>query len=129
MADEYITGGEFGRFRADFTAWRAEIAKQMTDGFAGVHSRLDDINGRGRKNSEDIRVMEAELHNLVENGCAQYNDHRKLLDDVVVPAVSRPKVLWENWHPAAKVGAGAGGFVGLATFIELFDRLLKHWGI
>ena len=131
MGDDFITGGEFGRFRADFTNWQVEIRRQMADGFAGTHERLDDINGRGRTNSEAIRVLETEVHSLTEHGCAQYEKHRETLETVVVPTlarVARPRV-WDEWHPAAKVGASVGGFALLATLMELVARVLAHFGI
>ena len=33
------------------------ILDQVQDGFAGIHSRLDTINGRTRQNEQDIAVL------------------------------------------------------------------------
>ena len=130
MADEFLTSGEFGRFRIDLTAWRAEIAKQIADGFTGVHSQLDDINGRGRRNSEQIAVLHTEVQNLTDHGCAQYEEHRKVLTDGVIPKLDQIEPTGcREWHPVAKGAAGVGGFAALATLMELFARILRHFGI
>lgn len=132
MADEYITGGEFGRFRADHTQWRIEIAKQISDGFSGINKRLDDMNGRGRETAARVEIVEADVERLMQHGCAQYDHHRDTLEQLVVPKLNhveqrvRP---WDDWHPAAKVAGGVGGFAVLATFLELVRQVLQHFGI
>jgi hypothetical protein len=129
MDGEFLTTGEFGRFRADFTQWQAELRRQMFEGFQGTHTRLDDINGRGRKNSEAIAVLESEVRNLTDHGCAQYDEHRKVLTEVVVPSLEKRSTPWSEWHPAAKVGAAGGGFAVLAALMEIFGRILAHFGV
>jgi hypothetical protein len=76
-------------------------------------------------------VVEADLSRLTQHGCAQYEKHRETLETVVVPTlarVARPRA-WDEWHPAAKVGASVGGFALLATLMELVGRVLAHFGI
>lgn len=129
--DDYITGGEFGRFRADHTAWRVEITKQIADGFAGIYRRLDDMNGRGRETAAKVDVVEADVERLMTHGCAQYETHRDTLQALVVPKldrVGRP-MPWADWHPAAKATAGVTGFAVLAAFLELVRQILQHFGI
>jgi hypothetical protein len=131
MGDDYITAGEWGRFRADHSQWRIEIARQINDGFTGVNARLDQMNGRARDTAAGLEVVEADLSRLTQHGCAQYEKHRETLETVVVPTlarVARPRV-WDEWHPAAKVGASVGGFALLATLMELVGRVLAHFGI
>ena len=131
MADDYITSGEFGRFRADHSAWRVEITKQIGDGFSGINQRLDAMNGRGRETAAGLAVVQADVERLTEHGCAQYDKHREVLETVVVPSLSKvsKKRMWEDWHPAAKAGAGVGGFAALATLLELVRQILQHFGI
>lgn len=132
MTDEYITGGEFGRFRADHSAWRIEITKQISDGFNGVNRRLDDMNGRGRDTAAKVEIVEADIERLMTHGCAQYEQHRESIEKVIVPqlaqVVARGRI-WDNWHPAAKVAGGVGGFAALAAFLELVRQILQHFGI
>ena len=131
MGDDFITGGEFGRFRADHTAWRIEITKQIGDGFAGVCKRLDDMNGRGRETAAKVDMVEAEVSRLAEHGCAQYETHRDTLQALVAPKLERVEraMPWAEWHPAVKVGAGVGGLTVFAALLELAGRVLAHFGI
>ena len=131
MGEDFITGGEFGRFRADHSAWRIEITKQIADGFYGVNQRLDAMNGRGRATAAKVDMVEAEVSRLSEHGCAQYDKHRETLETMVVPTlerVARPRVR-DTWPMPAKVAAGGGGLAAIATLMQLVQRVLAHFGV
>ena len=118
MSDDFITGGEFGRFRADHSAWRIEIGKQITDGFAGVHSRLDAMNGRGRETAAKVEIVEADVERLMVHGCGQYEKHRAILEGGTVEGgVSKKR------QAVTAAGAGAG-VVGL---IEMARAVVTHF--
>lgn len=117
MADDMITGAEFGRFRADFAAWQDRHERMTTEGFKGVHDRLDTLNGR-------VRTAETELALVVERagridtineavteihdkGCAQYAAHRDVLEEIAPDSV-KPKILTKRNAAIGGVGLGAG---------------------
>ena len=118
MGDDFITGGEFGRFRADHSAWRIEIGKQITDGFAGVHSRLDAMNGRGRETAAKVEIVEADVERVMVHGCGQYERHRDILEGGTVEGgVSKRQ----------QVGIAAGTGAGLVGVIEIVRAVVLHF--
>jgi hypothetical protein len=118
MADDYVTTGEFGRFRADQAQWRGEIAKQITDGFSGIHTRLDAMNGRGRDTAAKVDIVEADVERVMKHGCGQYERHLEVLGDTSVAetGVSKKK----------QVGIAAGTGAGIVGFIELMRAVVTH---
>jgi hypothetical protein len=128
---DYITGAEFGRWRTDFVAFRAELHTQLHDGFAQMNARLDAINGRGRANSEQIAVIETELERLQdigtdvatikEKGCAQLANHGAIVKTLQDGGES------VGWPRKKKVAVGGGLIAGGAGLWELVHALLDHF--
>jgi hypothetical protein len=129
MSEDYITGSEFGRWRSDHQAFQARLDSRLDAGFDGINERLDTLNGRTRKNSEDLVVLDQKVLHIAARGCGKYGEHKDVIEAIAArdPSVARPG--WQDWHPAAKIGAGAGGFAVLATLMEMVNRLLQHFGL
>lgn len=124
MAEDFVTGAEFGRWRADHQAFQARLDSRLDAGFGGINERLDTLNGRTRKNSEDIVVLDQKVLGIATRGCGKYQEHSEALESVVVKSGG-----FRDWHPVAKAGAGAGVFAVLATLMEIVNRLLQHFGL
>lgn len=94
--NDYITNPEFSR-------WTAEIGRQLTAnaadverGLSKIDAHLEALNGRTRKNTEAIAVIERELEaiksedesieravtSIQEEGCHQYKEHRNVLNAI-----------------------------------------------
>lgn len=134
--DDVVTGAEFGRWRSDFQAFQTRLDSQLLDGFRGVHSRLDELNGRTRHNSEAIIVASARLdriedednkieevvRSIKDDGCSQLANHAQILKATGgVPAES---ILPFNLT-SRKVAVG-GGLVGLGTILWPILREIPH---
>lgn len=65
---EYLTVGEFERWREGFHEWQVELKNDLASGFDGINDRLDKLNDRTRKNSEDIVAVR-------EGGCKRFRQH------------------------------------------------------
>ena len=118
MGDDNVTGAEFGRWRSDFAAFQDRLESRLSMGFGQINARLDELNGRTRKNSEGLGVLDARVSSIQEQGCAQIHAHRELVTEasaLAAPAPSRKR-------DAAMAGGGAGLFV-------IFDLILKWVGI
>jgi hypothetical protein len=120
-----VSAGEFGRWRSDFQAFQARLDERLDAGFGGMNDRLDDLNGRTRKNSEAISVLDERVNSIRVSGCAQLSAHRAVMDEVPLAV----RKTWRDWHPAAKAGAGVGVGAGLIAVVELINRLLAHFGM
>lgn len=132
MGDDMITGAEFGRFRVDFSAWQDRLETRLSEGFAGVHNRLDELNGRTRKNTENLMVLDAKVARLEpiethvmeiqSKGCAQFEAHRALMSPAEIAEEERPK-----WPRRRQVAAG-GGLVGAGVLLtKLVDIIYQHF--
>jgi hypothetical protein len=126
MVDDFVTTGEFSRWRADFQGFQARLNDQLHDGFTGIHARLDQLNGRTRQNSEMIASSATELELVKEDidlirdrGCAQLASHRATLAGALAPPAD---FQWTKKHTAVTGAAGAAG----AAILALVEFLL-HW--
>jgi hypothetical protein len=140
MADETISGAEFGRFRVDLSARLDRQDRAIDDGFEGVHKRQDDANGRTAKNSaaiirveEKIARLEPIEHHVLaiqSHGCAVFEQHRAMMTPAEIIEEDRPK-----WPRRRQVIAG-GGLVAAGAVVwpairevaHLFGELLKQLG-
>ena len=135
---DYITSDEFSR-------WTDQLSRRLDDHHGAIQgslnridAHLEGINGRTRTNSEKISVLErevqalesvdlevsAQVDNLAKVGCAQYQAHTKILEQLVgLPA----------WT-AQKKAAVAGGLVGTGALMwpaiqkvaEAVQTIVKH---
>jgi hypothetical protein len=56
------------------------VRSDMAAGFTGVHERLDALNGRTRKNSEAIAVLDERTANMT---CVEHSERFKSLEKTV----------------------------------------------
>ncbi len=102
------------------------IRDVMTDGFAGVHSRLDTLNGRVRETEEMVSVLE-DRSQRNETGIGSLGDRLALLQTKgcavgqVLHGMSSERGDAPWWTPkrAAQVGGIAGG--GVAVTLGLIE--------
>lgn len=123
METEYITGAEFGRWRVDFQAFQDRLEDRLAEGFHGVHSRLDELNGRTRKNSESIVVLTKDVELLQTKGCAQLQAHRGLLD--VLPETGLSSTPWARRR---QLIIGGGLVTGGALIIPVIREVIVLGG-
>lgn len=72
-----------GPSRAEFKAFTERVYEQMDDGFSGVHSRLDVLNGRTGKGE----VADAELRQRITSVEKEvFDEPRRRATDVPAPA-------------------------------------------
>lgn len=117
MNEDVVSGAEFGRFRNDFLAFQDRLQRQIDTGFGGVHGRLDELNGRTRRNSEAIAVIDTRIGNLEteegsvsavvtnirDHGCSQLENHTSVLQ-----AANGGGPLAGYWTPKKKAAVGGG---------------------
>lgn len=128
MADDYVTGAEFGRWRLDFNSFqdRLETHLRASDverqaGFTGVHERLDELNGRTRKNSEALVALDGQVANVQARGCGQIAEHQKtLLAISQAPAVTTEE---PPWHKNKNTWLGMGGGATIAAILYELVRI------
>lgn len=82
MDQEFVTAGEFGRWRQDFQAFQARLDDRLESGFGGLNTRLDDLNGRTRKQAEAIVALDVRVSEIASHGCGQLEAHRAAMDAV-----------------------------------------------
>ena len=70
-----------------------DLKEQMKNGFDGVHSRLDSMNGKVLKNSE-FRVKSERLPELVEHLGAQFNELYSKTMRGYLRIEMRTKIIW-----------------------------------
>jgi len=124
MAEDLVTGAEFGRWRVDFQEFQRRLEERLDRGFEDMNERLDVLNGRTRTNSERIAVLDERTTVIATKGCARLDQHQALLLDPTPVVVRR----WHE-HPATKAGAGGLGLgAGIGAVIEVvkaFGNLFK----
>ncbi len=105
MSDEFITGGEFGRWRQDFQGFQERLDERLDRGFGGLNNRLDELNGRTRKNSEAIVSLDSRAENIRTGGCSPVKTHQAALAKMTLPR--------ERWHKDRRLwfGSAAGASV------------------
>lgn len=132
---EYITAAEFARWRTDFVAFRAELNAQLRDGFTGTHDRLDEINGRTRKNSEGIVELTTRLDRIDEDdgairqtvtaiqsqGCAQLKHHGAMIQTLQNGGEDVPTA----WPRRKQVIVGGGLVAGGAALWPVLTQILN----
>lgn len=121
MSDDVVTGGEFGRWRADFAAFQERLDERMDRGFGGLNSRLDDLNGRTRKNAEAIVALDGRIDAIATHGCGQLEAHRAVME------ANGPE--GKPWHRDKRtwVGTGVGAGV-IAVLYEIISTLHAYIG-
>ena len=111
MSDEFITSGEFARWRSDFQAFQGRLDGRLDKGFDGLNDRLDDLNGRTGENAKAIIALDSRVENIRTSGCSQVKAHRNTLDRIASP---------EKWHQDKRVWVGgAGGASIVAALYEI----------
>lgn len=114
---EFITGGEFGRWRTSYEADQTRLQAMISEGFVGIHGRLDLINGRVRVNSEDIARIQA-------GGCGRLAQHEAALAAMGEPPITPARMKTSEWKNAGKVGGISAAVIGL---VELGKAILAVW--
>lgn len=125
MAEDNVSGAEFGRWRQDFSAFQDRLESRLNDGFTGVHDRLDELNGRTRKNSEAVVALDMRVTAIQSTGCGQFQAHRAVLEattDLDAPT--------RKWHqdkriigPAVGLGVPAALYGGFELIKVVFEYL------
>lgn len=121
---DYVTGSEFARWMDEESKFRERLERRMHDnaqavqaGLGKIETHLADINGRTRKNSECIAVIEREIdaiksedkaiertvEQIRNHGCGKLEAHEIVLQTI-------------GWTPQKKV-AVAGGLVGAGALV------------
>jgi len=104
--------------REDLREAIRDMAGQMRDGFDGVHSRLDELNGRTRK---------------AENAIAVHDERWTRLDRATTVAPSSSSPIGElkgDWKTMAMMGSLASGAVsgliwGLFKIVQFIQAIAK----
>ncbi len=116
MSDEFITGGEFGRWRQDFQSFQVRLDERLERGFGGLNDRLDDLNGRTRKNSEAIVALDSRVENIRTSGCQNLKSHQAALTKLAVPP--------QQWHKDKRLWFGsAAGASAIAAIYEVAQAI------
>jgi len=121
---DYVTGGEFARWMTEEAEFRARLERRMEvnalavqTGLGEIKTHLAEINGRTRRNSEDIAVIQRELQaiesedvaiektvaEIQAHGCGQLAAHETVLRNL-------------GWTPQKKA-AVAGGLLGTGALM------------
>ena len=116
MSDEFITSGEFSRWRSDFQGFQERLDERLDAGFGGLNHRLDDLNGRTRKNAEAIIALDSRVENIRTSGCSQVKAHRNTLDRIASP---------EKWHKDKRVWVGGAGGASIVAALYEVARAVR----
>lgn len=109
-ADEVITAGEFGRFRADFQQFQTRLEQRLNDGFTGLHSRLDDIDARTRSNAERIVCLDVRLGRIERDEQAVNTTVNQIRDEAIARTGEPPSMSgWTAKKKATVIGSAAAG--------------------
>ena len=111
MSDEFITSGEFSRWRADFQGFQERLDERLDSGFDGMNHRLDELNGRTRRNSEAIIALDSRVENIRHSGCARLASHQK--------ARALGAAAPTSWHKDKRIWFGVGG--GASVIAVLYE--------
>lgn len=115
--DDVITGGEFGRFRADFNARMGEFSDRMDARFDAIDGKFADLNGRTRKQAEAIVALDTQIVQIAARGCGRYEEHQQAITLLAESGgLSRKK----------QAGIAAGSGAGLVGVIEIIKLALQH---
>lgn len=131
---EYVTGNEFGRWRADFAAYQTReaahlelmerrILEHIDARVDGIDGRLDVLNGRTRTNSEAIVKLDGQVEAIAA--------HRQTLAALAAaPMAELIEVTRPRWHRDKRVMVGAGigttAMTVLWALTRLFEALTAH---
>jgi hypothetical protein len=140
---DMVTGAEFGRWRSDFAAFQERLETRLNEGFGGLNGRLDELNGRTRKNTEELVAVDTRLDQLEpigtrvqaiqERGCAQLATHRQLLATDAGEGLTLTPARWTKKKQAlvggGLVASGAALLPLLQEILRLFHDLLVHFGM
>jgi hypothetical protein len=120
MSDEFITGGEFGRWRQDFQSFQERLDERLDRGFGGLNNRLDELNGRTRKNSEAIVSLDTRVENIRTSGCQNLKAHQTTLAKIGPPQ--------QRWHSDKRLwfGSAAGASV-IALLYEVAQAVHAYF--
>jgi hypothetical protein len=130
MTEDYVSGAEFGRFLQDFSRFQDRLERRLNDGFGGMNARLDDLNGRTRKNSEAIAAavvrldaienedseIERAVANIRDHGCSQLESHATVMRAVANGGDGDGDLLSGYWPRKKKIAVG-GGLLALGGVI------------
>jgi hypothetical protein len=128
MADDYVTSGEFGRWRSDFAAFQDRLQEQLRDGFSGVNERLDISNGRTRKNEQEIATLQERTSRMA---CVEHATRTAEIAKSLerIESQGGASSLVSGWSGKKKVAAAGIGSVGalgvLYSGFELGKEIIK----
>lgn len=123
--DDVITGGEFGRFRADFNARMGEVSDRMGEFSDRMDARFDpidqkfaDLDGRTRTQAEAIVALDTRVATIASRGCGKYEEHQQVI-----------ALLAENGGLSRKkqIGIAAGSGAGFIGVIEVVKLAMQHF--
>lgn len=139
---DYVTGAEFARWMREESEFRDRLERRMATSAAAVQTGLDkieshlaEINGRTRKNSEAIAVIEREVEaiksedaaieeaveNIKVHGCGQLGNHETVLRTLG----------WTTPKKAAVAGGLIGGGVlawpAVQKIAEAVHAAIERW--
>ena len=126
MSDDYITSGEFSRWRVEETEFRKDLNSRLDELLRLVRTQ----NGRVFSQEKQVAIIERRLmaiesaddeidrtvKDIQQRGCHQYKNHETTLAALegagVLPNTTGPPARHpfspRTWSPRAKVAAGAG---------------------
>lgn len=134
MDQEYVTSGEFGRFRSDFSAYQGReaalleamegrIVAHIDNRVDGVDARLDILNGQTKRNSEAVATHAEKIAGIETRGCGQFAAHRAAAWPQSSNGPDGPSA--RPWHRDRRTYTGGGlAMAGMATLYGL-ARLLE----
>ena len=139
---DYVTAAEFSRWMQMESDFRTRIehrlelnAQEVRSGLGKIEHHLADINGRTRKNSESVAVLERNfdamksegLHietvvdDIKAHGCAQFAAHETIIQTIG----------WSGQKKAAiaggLVGAGALAWPAIQKIAEAVHAAIERW--
>ncbi|MCX6551184.1 MAG: hypothetical protein NTY02_09310 [Acidobacteria bacterium] len=136
--DDFVTGAEFGRFRADFSSYQTReaalleamegrIVTHIDARVDGIDDRLDILNGQTKKNSEAVAVHTEQILAIQVRGCGQLAAHRGTLESLR-PDPDVPDL--KPWHRDKRTWTGTGmgiaGVTVLYSLARLFEAVTQH---
>lgn len=112
MSGDYLTIGEFDRFRADLGGRLDRLEEKIDTGFLN-------LNGRTRNQAEAIVALDAKILHISSRGCARYDEHREAINTMLGSG--------EGLSKTKQAGIAAGAGAGLIGLIEIAKLAAAHF--
>jgi hypothetical protein len=105
---------------------RNDIVGRMTDGFSGVHTRLDTLNGRTSKGEVAIAAADVRMTNLEREVFRRRRVGSVDADDTGTPRVSASRAFGQR--EVQIFLAGGGALIAAWKFVEWAVHVLRQIG-